>query len=668
MSNINEDILTTELAESIDQLGEVASGALDQDWEKVIRFGGLTALTLVFVALSGMPVGLDGRDLLFWINPGVYVDHPDGQGLSLGYLSLLLWPVVMGWVVGNEVVLEGMVAKARGLRDVVAGFVVGALGGLGLGILAILVNAFDLRDPLVNWNEQLYILMTFNRGWTFAIWVWPLLAGGLGAFGASLRLMSDPIRRAIMAAVLAVVGVAIFQFLLDDLLGGVGETIADPGRFSDFFGAPDTPRPRVDSVFDGLIDFVYTKTGGMRLQGVILVAVFAAGISLVGSYVTRGRFKTARKAYFAKPVAERTQSTAILMFVTALLLIILPFFTGKIINELLANVGIFLLLALGLNIVVGLAGILDLGYVAFFAVGGYTTAVLTSAGRGDSWPGWLPLLDGPGGWAIALVVVVLFAALTGLLIGAPVIRMRGDYLAIVTLGFGEIIRLLFLSDWLKGYFGGAQGITNIPSADFGPLGEVNGIEPRSVFYLVLVFSALAIYVSWRLEHSRLGRAWMAIREDESVAEAMGINTVNMKLMAFVVGAVLASFSGAIFSAKVGSIFPTSFLILVSIIILVVVIVGGMGNIMGVIAGSLVLIGVLGGPKQPGLLQEFSEYKLLIYGALLIWMMLKRPEGLVPNVRRSRELHQEEFLQDAWLKGEVDTDDEGDDVATEVAPA
>jgi len=138
---------------------------------------------------------------------------------------------------------------------------------------------------------------------------------------------------------------------------------------------------------------------------------------------------------------------------------------------------------------------------------------------------------------------------------------------------------------------------------------------------------------------------------------MGINTVNMKLMAFVVGAVLASFSGAIFATKVGSIFPTSFLILVSIIILVVVIVGGMGSIPGVIAGSVVLIGVLGGPKQPGLLQEFSQYKLLIYGAILIWMMLKRPEGLIPNVRRSRELHQDEFLQDAWLKGEIDTDDD-----------
>ena len=179
----------------------------------------------------------------------------------------------------------------------------------------------------------------------------------------------------------------------------------------------------------------------------------------------------------------------------------------------------------------------------------------------------------------------------------------------------------------------------------------------AVFLLVLVFCEIAIYVSWRLEDSRLGRAWMAIREDEDVAEAMGVNTTNTKLMAFVVGAVLASFSGAIFSAKVGSIFPTSFLMLVSIIILVVVIVGGMGNITGVIVGALVLIGVLGGPKQPGLLQEFSQFKLLIYGALLVWMMLKRPEGLVPNVRRTRELHQEEFLQDAWLKGEIDTDDQ-----------
>ena len=163
--------------------------------------------------------------------------------------------------------------------------------------------------------------------------------------------------------------------------------------------------------------------------------------------------------------------------------------------------------------------------------------------------------------------------------------------------------------------------------------------------------------------------------DEAVAEAMGVNTVSAKLMAFVVGAVLASFSGAIFSAKVGSIFPSSFLILISIIILVIVIFGGMGSVAGVIAGAVVLIGVLGGPRQPGLLQELSEYKLLVYGALLVWIMLKRPQGLIPNVRRSRELRPEEVLQDAWLQavqaparsdgegGRVDGDDgegQGDD--------
>ena len=176
---------------------------------------------------------------------------------------------------------------------------------------------------------------------------------------------------------------------------------------------------------------------------------------------------------------------------------------------------------------------------------------------------------------------------------------------------------------------------------------------------------IAIYISWRLQASRLGRAWMAIREDEQVAEAMGINTVSSKLMAFVVGAVMAAFSGAVLAAKVGSIFPTSFMILISIIILVVVIVGGMGNIAGVMVGSFVLIGVLGGPKQPGLLQEFQNFKLLIYGMLLVFMMLKRPEGLVPSARRSRELHQEEFLQDAWLKGDKSDDDADDEDAVNV---
>ena len=577
------------------------------DWRRQIRFSAIGALSCAFIALAGMPVGLDRRSIVYPV-------------LSLGYLSLLWVPFVLASLAGSQVVLEGMGERERDTRDLAAGALVGLGSALGLVGLMILVKNFNLRDPLVNWSPQLLELLSFNRSTTLGMLLWVVLGTTLGLLGGAMHVVPAMVRAKVLTVVLSVLLVSVLQTFLTDLLEGF--------RLEVF------------------TDFIYYKRGGLEILGALLVAVLAIAIPLL----VGGRIKGLRARVQKMPPDERSRTNLVLLGVGAALLLILPFFLGKITNELLANVGLFVLLALGLNIVVGLAGILDLGYVAFFAVGGYTTAVLTSPNS----PGFSPELP----WPVALIAVVVLTGLVGLFIGAPVIRMRGDYLAIVTLGFGEIIRLLFLSDWLSGWFGGAQGITNIPGVDVG-IGTVKGTDPRSVFLLVLIFCGIAIYVSWRLEHSRLGRAWMAIREDEDVAEAMGVNTTSTKLMAFVVGAVLASFSGAIFSAKVGSIFPTSFLMLVSIIILVVVIVGGMGNITGVIVGALVLIGVLGGPKQPGLLQEFSQFKLLIYGALLVWMMLKRPEGLVPNVRRSRELHQEEFLQDAWLKGEIDEDDEED---------
>lgn len=574
------------------------------DWRKQVRFGLIGMLTIVFIALAGMPVVLDRRNI---IEPA----------LSMGYLSLLWVPLVFANIAGNEVLLEGMKARQRSYKDLIAGCSVGLVSSAGLTILMVLVQNFDLRDPLVNWSPQLLDLLSFRRTLVTGMICWLAFGAALGTLGGAMHMVSRRARLLIFSVSLSVFSVSVLETFLADLLEGFG--------------------------LEAFTDFIYYKRGGLEISGAVLVAILALVIPLVAG----GRLKKVKTRIVELPKEERKKVNLLMLFSSAGLLLVLPFFLGKITNELLANVGLFVLLALGLNIVVGLAGILDLGYVAFFAVGGYTTAVLTSPNS----PGFSPELP----WPVALIVVVVLTGIVGLFIGAPVIRMRGDYLAIVTLGFGEIIRLLFLSDWLSGWFGGAQGITNIPGVDVG-FATVKGTDPRSVFLLVLVFCAIAIYVSWRLENSRLGRAWMAIREDEDVAEAMGVNTTNTKLMAFVVGAVLASFSGAIFSAKVGSIFPTSFLMLVSIIILVVVIVGGMGNIAGVIVGALVLIGVLGGPKQPGLLQEFSQFKLLIYGALLIWMMLKRPEGLVPNVRRTRELHQEEFLQDAWLKGEIDRDD------------
>ena len=597
---------------------------LDQDWRKLLSYGLLLALVSVFVALTNMPVNFDRRMLIEPI-------------FSMGYLSLFWLPAVFGLLVCREPVLAGMPSYAKGRREVLAGALVGLIGGAGLSVLTFLLDNFNLRDPLVNWSPQLLDLLSFQRGTGFGIGVWLPIGLVFGTLGGLTHVLSATARRVLGWAFVSVIGFAIFEAVIVDLSEGFA-----------WLGT------------EWLVDELYFIRGGLTMHGAAVMAVLGGLFAAFG----RNRVHRAKEHFQALEGTSRTRANAIGLLVCSAALVVLPLFLGGITNELLANVGLFVLLALGLNIVVGLAGILDLGYVAFFAIGGYTAGILTTTNRGESWPDWIPDFY----WGTALIVVVILAALAGLFIGAPVIRMRGDYLAIVTLGFGEIIRLLFLSDWLGGFTGAAQGITNIPGVQVFGLATVKGTDPRAVFYLVLFFCAIAIYVSWRLEHSRLGRAWMAIREDESVAEAMGINTVNAKLMAFVVGAVLASFSGAILAAKVGSVFPSNFMILVSIVILVVVIVGGMGNIVGVIVGSVVLIGILGGPRQPGLLQEFSEYKLLIYGVLLVWMMLKRPEGLVPNVRRTRELHQEEYLQDAWLRGEIETDaDSHPDGSTDANP-
>ncbi|MXX01927.1 MAG: leucine/isoleucine/valine transporter permease subunit [Acidimicrobiia bacterium] len=578
-------------------------------WRRVLRLGTLGAVGQVFISLSGMPVRLDVREIIVPI-------------LSLGYLAVLAVPIVLGVLLGRRPEHQEFLEKSPNRRDLLLGATLGGLmGGGGLSVLALLLARFDLRDPLINWSPQLLEFLSFGRGVSFGFVIWLVIGGGLGLVGGTVRLASARTQRVIMTMALTVVGAAILESLLVDLVEGVG--------------------------LEALVEWLYAPRGGLTLVGAAVLAFVSGLLSLLG----QGRVKNFREKIQTMEGPRQTRVNLMLIAAVGVALIVLPLLVGKLTNELLANIGLFVLLALGLNIVVGLAGILDLGYVAFFAVGSYSTAVLTAATS--------PRIAPEFPWFFALIIVVFIAILVGLFIGAPVIRMRGDYLAIVTLGFGEIIRLLFLSDWLSGWFGGSQGITAIDGVDVFGLLTVDGTNPRRVFYLVLFFCAIAIYISWRLERSRLGRAWMAVREDEPVAEAMGINTVNVKLMAFVVGAVLGSFGGAIFVAKVGSVFPTSFLILVSIIILVVVIFGGMGNIFGVIAGAVVLIGVLGGPKQPGLLVEFSEFKLLIYGALLVWMMLARPEGLIPSARRSRELHQEEFLQDAWLTGQIDTDDTND---------
>jgi len=582
--------------------------ALDQDWRKVVNYGLLLGLAMVFVSLTGMPADLDSRKVIEPL-------------LSMGYLSLLWLPFALGFAVSHELQLEGVVQHRRGPRELVAGAIVGLIGGVCLTALIWLLDTIDLSDPLVNWNDKSFAVLTREGGVGDGAVLWLGAATALGLFGGLIRLLPRLAVRLIRAIVLTVVAAAAVESLVDDLSEGFR--------------------------LEWLIEWFFHPRGGLEPTGAAALAAIVAVMVLGLGAELKKSGAVYTKAREANPATVNTVSI-ILIGVAA---VILPFFLGRLTNDLLVNIGLFVLLALGLNIVVGLAGILDLGYVAFYAVGGYTMAILTS----PSSPGLTPALP----FWLAIFIVIGMAILAGLFIGAPVIRMRGDYLAIVTLGFGEIIRLTVRSDWASGLTGGAQGLLSIPGADIFGIVTLKGTDPQQVLYLVMFFVAVAIYVSWRLENSRIGRAWMAVREDESVAEAMGINTVNAKLQAFVVGAILAAFAGAIFATKVGSVFEASFKILVSIVILVVVIVGGMGRIAGVIVGAAVLIGILGGPNQPGLVAEFSEFKLLIYGALLVWMMLKRPEGLIPNVRRSRELHQEEFLQDAWLREQVDADEAGE---------
>jgi len=301
-------------------------------------------------------------------------------------------------------------------------------------------------------------------------------------------------------------------------------------------------------------------------------------------------------------------------------LLLLPQLLGKYWNYAMGTVGIYVLMGLGLNIVVGLAGLLDLGYVAFFAIGAYTAGLLTA-------PAPIPLQI--GFWPV-LILSILFAAFAGILLGIPVLRMRGDYLAIVTLGFGEIIRVLIRSDMMAPYLGGPQGVRDIAGPNFFGIPLVS---EKAYLYMIIIGILLTILFTNYLQNSRVGRAWMAMREDETVAQAMGINTLYYKLLAFATGAAFAGLGGALFAARNQYTGPADHTLMVSVNVLCLLIVGGMGSIPGVIVGAFVLKGL------PEILRELELYRLLVFGALLVIMMIIRPEGIWPAPRRKMELHE-----------------------------
>ena len=346
---------------------------------------------------------------------------------------------------------------------------------------------------------------------------------------------------------------------------------------------------------------------------------------------------------------QRPQLTLLLL---ALLLAVLPFLVGAGLGKswirVLDFALLYVLLALGLNIVVGYAGLLDLGYIAFYALGAYLYAWLASPHFGLHLPFWAVLPIG-----------ALLAGLFGVLLGAPTLRLRGDYLAIVTLGFGEIIRI-FMNNLNApvNITNGPQGMNLLDPIAFGDFAfkgthHFFGIAFSSAhlyYYLFLVFVLLALLIALRLQDSRIGRAWAAIREDEVAAAAMGINTRNVKLLAFAMGATFGGLAGGLFAAFQGFISPESFGLMESIMILCMIVLGGMGNIPGVILGA-VLLTVLPealryiGDAQRALLGHVAvdpaDLRMLLFGAALILMMLFRPEGLLPSRRRQRELHPED---------------------------
>ena len=306
----------------------------------------------------------------------------------------------------------------------------------------------------------------------------------------------------------------------------------------------------------------------------------------------------------------RTIGTALFMA----LLLMLPWLIGRTLSDVAVTIGLFVLMGLGLNIAIGLAGLLDLGYVTNYAVGAYILAVMTSLGP-------LGITNGAVTFWMVIPIALLAAMFAGFIFAVPVLRMRGDYLAIATLGFGEIIGKLAISDWLKPIIGGAQGVQAIPKPVFLGIEMKN---PEQLYYIVLVACLITLFVSIRLNNSRTGRQWMAIREDEDVATAMGIDTARAKLLAFTLSAATGGVAGAIFAAKVGSVFPNSFTVFVSINVLSLIIVGGIASNPGIVVGAVVLIGL------PELLREFSDFRFLLYGALLIMMMINRPQGLIPS--------------------------------------
>jgi branched-chain amino acid transport system permease protein len=547
-------------------------------WKELVKSGLLAGVISLVLALIGIVATFNNKALIF----GLFT-----MGQAMLWAPIALYAYLR---------VQQRVEEKTPAFVLISGAVIGLAGGAVLAALLVLGQLVNLRDMFINASPQLFEIITFKISLPAGTFI-PLIVGALaGALASALCLLPNRLRLALTQAILWVVLLALLRDLIVTVISRWG-----------FLG--------------NIVGNIFAISGLSKFGALLMLA-------LIGGLQYWRLGLPPRPAAPARLTGQAKNRRLISLGAAAVLLLLLPQILGIFFSEILDNVGIYIIMGLGLNIVVGYAGLLDLGYVAFYAIGAYTVGVLTS-----------PELNAtPLTYWQALPIALLVSFTSGLLLGMPVLRMRGDYLAIVTLGFGEIIRILVLSDWLRPILGGAQGIQGIAQPT---IGSFTISTQQELYYLILAGIGIVGFIAWRLKDSRVGRTWMAMREDEDVAQAMGINLVLTKLSAFSMGALFAGLSGTIFAAKLTAAYPHSFNLLVSINVLCLIIVGGMGSIPGVFVGSLFLIGL------PDLLREFTEYRYWVYGVVLVVMMLLKPEGLWPEERRKLELHEadEEILED-----------------------
>ncbi|MGH2583027.1 MAG: branched-chain amino acid ABC transporter permease [Anaerolineales bacterium] len=574
----------------------------DLDFRISIRMGLIGGACLILVSAIGMVETFHGRLIV-------------GGLISMGQSLLIALLLAVCFSAAKQA------ATKKGF-SVLGAALAGLVSTAVLCAFILTSLAVNLRQVFVNVSPTLINILAFGKICATADVCNLQMASGFGS-GVLLLLIYGAAFGA-LAGVLYILPTRVRSAVFNGLLW-----VAILGLLGELIRTVLTGRPILGAV-QWMLGTRVEK--GLSQAGAATIFLVVAGLSFVmQQFGGRVSERTASARSRLNPRAQRGINLAA-GFVALALIWQLPNFLGLYLSEVANTVGLFILMGLGLNIVVGFAGLLDLGYVAFFAIGAYVMGFATSSAVGQG-AGQIVASLGLTFWqALPLVLVASFLA--GVILGIPVLKMRGDYLAIVTLGFGEIIRILAISDVFKPNLGGSQGIVQVAPI---LIGGQNFSRPTELFHLILIGCLLVGFVAWRLKDSRLGRAWKAMREDEDVASAMGISLVPTKLLAFASGATFSGLAGAIFASKLGSIYPHSFNLLVSINILSLVIIGGMGSIPGVVVGALALVGL------PELLREFAEYRLLVFGAALVLMMLTKPEGLLPEETHRRELHEDENI-------------------------